>query len=124
MNARTFAATTLAIAGALAFLPAANAATYRVLHPNNMIAHPNPNLRLAPLHVKCTAAGSPDFVNHGTLLNDGVRPVPAGSKVHWVMGNHAGNYTFSSMLPVHKAVGFDLHFNTSALHPCTAAFQN
>ncbi len=122
MNARTFAATVLAFLGTFAFLQSANAASYKAFNPNNVIVQPNPNLQLAPLHVKCAAYSSPEFVHDATLLNDGGRPVPAGSKVHWVMGNRSGNYTFASMLPVHNSVSFDLHFSTSASHPCTATF--
>ena len=122
MKAKTFAATILSIACMLTVVQAANAVEYRVMKPKNLIARPNPNLRLAPLHVKCAAVGSPEFVHYAALLNDGVRPIPAGSTVHWVMGTHAGNYTFGKMLPVHKSVAFNLHFDTSATHPCKATF--
>jgi hypothetical protein len=122
MHVRTFIATTAAIACSLTVLQAAEAASYRVVTPNNAIAQPNAHLQLAPLHVACAAAGSPDFVHYGLLTNDGPRPVPAGSKVQWVMGKKSGNYTFAASLPLHKAAQFDLHFTTAAAQACTATF--
>lgn len=122
MNARTFAAATLAIGCTLTATSGANAATYRTMNPHNLTAQPTPHLRLAPLHVRCAAAGSPDFVHTALLFNDGVRPVPAGSKVRWRMNHRSGYYTFASVLPLHKAVAFDLHFTTAAAQPCVANF--
>ena len=113
----------LAVAGSLAAMVAANAAsTYQVMKPNQAIIQAKPQLKLAPLHVTCAAIGSPEFVHYGLLTNDGPRTIPAGSKVHWVMGKHSGNYTFTAALVHNKAAEFNLHFTTAATAPCSATF--
>ena len=123
MTLKTFAATALAFACSLAALQTATAANLSVAKPGTMTVQPVPHLRLAPLHVKCAAAGAPDFVHYGLLTNDGPRAIPEGSRVHWVMANgHSGYYKFASILPRRKAAEFDLHFYTSARNPCTAKF--
>jgi len=122
MNAKIFVAAMLAMACTFGPAQIASAAPYTVIRPNKAIIVPKPNLRLAPLHVACAAYGSPEFVHYAMLKNDGPRQIPAGSEVHWVMGKRSGNYDFTADLPRNKSIGFDLHFTTSAAHPCTATF--
>jgi hypothetical protein len=123
MNSKIALTAILATACTLGtMLPVNAASTYQVFKPNQAIIQPKAQLKLAPLHVKCAAFSSPEFVHDGLLTNDGARTIPAGTKLDWSMGGHSGKFTFPADLAHNQSTSFDLHFTTSAASPCTATF--
>lgn len=138
MNTKLLLGTTLAAIGVAAMLQAANATDTRLpavqMSPKNFKLEPGikHGLRLARLHLACKAAGAPEEFPTGIrLTNDGARPIPAGTRIHWAMNrdikhppiHRQGEYTFAAALPRGKSIGLAGVMNGAGQgEPCTVTF--
>lgn len=91
--------------------------------PNNMTMNPNrPILKLAPLRVRCFAAGPAEFPDRLVFNNDGPRTIPMGTHVHWAFNAKVqGTYTFGKPLPHGKSIGMPLYPSPGGNAKCSAS---